>query len=78
MLPICRVRYSGFSNEPRWPSGLTASAGVLPHAPYANPSTAVVHAWRDGHWFTRQHQVQSYDAASRTFTFGLGGFQVRV
>lgn len=28
------------------PSGLTATSGVLPNAPYANGTTATVHAWR--------------------------------
>lgn len=68
------TRFDGFSAEPRWPSGLTAGKDVLPHAPYARPQGAVVHAWRNGHWFTLQHEVGGYDGDGN-LTFSGGGFQ---
>lgn len=69
------MRFGGFSAEPRWPSGMHIGPGVLPNAPYADPTTATVHAWRSGHWFTRMHTVAAFDAGSGNYTFGHGGFQ---
>lgn len=43
------VRFSGFDAEPRWPSGLTVDASILPHiASYKHVQNAIVHAWRSG------------------------------
>jgi len=39
------------------PSGLS-DLTELPHTPYRNTSTAVVHAWRPSHWFTVQYAVE--------------------
>ena len=71
------VPYPGF--EPMWPKGMSLDASSLPgaHLPYSTnlSGSAIVHAWRALHWFTRQHEVASYDAATNSFLFGRGGWQ---
>ena len=43
------VRFYGFDAEPRWPSGLTVDASVLPNLPsYKSVKGAIVHGWRSG------------------------------
>lgn len=41
----------------RHPSGLETPS--LPHAPYARPEGAVVHAWRPGHWYTWMFEINN-------------------
>eukprot|EP00040_Diaphanoeca_grandis_P037072 m.239728 g.239728 ORF g.239728 m.239728 type:complete len:857 (-) comp33750_c0_seq3:147-2717(-) len=55
------------------PSGLTYTQALLPHTPYANATSAVVHAWRPAHWFTVQFEVGK--DTNSTFDFSRGGFQ---
>ena len=57
------------------PSGLVASRAVLPHAPYANPATAIVHAFRPARWESYMFQVNGTGANASVLTFGGGGFQ---
>ena len=38
------------------PSGLSTTEN-LPHAPYKNVSTGIIHAWRPSHWFTVQYRL---------------------
>ena len=39
------------------PSGLIHDTLLLPHAPYANSTGAIIHAWRPSHWFTSMFGV---------------------
>jgi hypothetical protein len=68
---------NGLDNEPRWPKGMHVPQGMLPNTPYntAVAGSAVVHAWRADHWFTRQHLVGGYDPVAANFSFSFGGFQ---
>lgn len=78
---LCNNQTQRFGNGldlmPRWPKGMYAGQNLLPNTPYSSAivGSAVVHAWRDSHWFTRQHLVSGYNASNATFLFGLGGFQ---
>ena len=58
-----------------WPKGMQFSGS--PNMPYKSnlSGSAVVHGWRTLRWFTRQHEVASYDSATGTFLFGRGGWQ---
>ncbi|XP_065183777.1 uncharacterized protein LOC135814571 [Sycon ciliatum] len=56
-------------------SGMVVDKSVLPHMPYKDGSTAIIQAWRPGHWASWMFDVSKYDAGSGTFTFGKGGFQ---
>ena len=71
------VPYPGF--EPMWPKGMVvAGAGFAGmHVPYASnlSGSAVVHGWRTSRWFSRAHEVSSYDASAGAFLFGRGGWQ---
>ena len=69
------VPYPGF--EPMWPKGMRVGAEAGMHVPYDTniSGSAVVHAWRSLHWFSRAHEVASYDAQSSEFLFGRGGWQ---
>jgi hypothetical protein len=60
------------------PTGLVASLSTLPHAPYAQPATAIVHAFRPSRWESYMYQVNGSDSGSPglvTLSFGGGGFQ---
>ena len=59
----------------RSPSGLDFSHGQLPHAPYANPEGAIVHACNLANcWFTWAFEVEAQNGT--TLTWNKGGFQV--
>merc|ERR1719400_449226 len=55
----------------RIPSGLKYDAKILPNAPYANPTGAVIQAWRPGHWSSWMFEVDAakYDATSGEIIF---------
>ena len=55
------------------PSGLHYDGDILPNAPYANATGAVIHAWRPAHWFTVQFEVGA--ANKSALLFSRGGFQ---
>mmetsp|Transcript_4887 Transcript_4887/g.8715 ORF Transcript_4887/g.8715 Transcript_4887/m.8715 type:complete len:863 (-) Transcript_4887:94-2682(-) len=57
----------------RFPKGISTS--VLPNAPYQNPSTAVVHAWRPQHWASWMFEVSGEESNSTHLMFSKGGFQ---
>jgi len=61
----------------RVPHGMVVDAGVLPHLPYAHPETAVVSAWRPGHWASWMFSVGNVSESGGNFTFYFdkGGFQ---
>ena len=65
----------GMSGPFTVPSGMTVNKTVLPHAPYANATGAVVHAWMStGHWASWFFEVgeRHNDTA---FWWRKGGFQ---
>lgn len=56
-------------------SGMVADKSILPHQPYKDGTTAIIQAWRPGHWASWMFTVSNYDAETGNFTFGKGGFQ---
>ena len=56
-------------------SGMVADHSILPHQPYKDGTTAVIQAWRPGHWASWMFSVSHYDPEVGNFTFGKGGFQ---
>jgi hypothetical protein len=77
-----QTTFGGLNGYPQWPRGLTLPLSQLPNAPYATNLTgsAVVHAFRANHWFSRMHVVDTYDPTNVTaqqilFDYGRGGFQ---
>jgi len=58
----------------RFPLGVHVDS-KLPNAPYENLGSAVVHAWRPGHWASWQFEVDGKKSNETTFIFERGGFQ---
>jgi len=71
----------GLEYVTRVPSGLTWSAaddevlGKVELASYVENQTAVVNAFREGHWFSYSFLVDHIDQASRYLSWTTGGFQ---
>ena len=67
---------SGGSSLFEIPTGLVASRSVLPHTPYADPTTAVVHAFRPSRWESYMFSVNGTAPGNASvMQFGGGGFQ---
>jgi hypothetical protein len=65
-------------SPPQHPTGLIATQAQLPHLPYSNPTGAVVHAFRPGHWYTSAFEVgvsQEALKGSTRLNFSRGGTQ---
>ena len=58
-------------------NGFTFNTSILPNSPYNNPSDAVIHVWRPGHWATWMFTINEYNQSSteQSFIFDKGGFQ---
>eukprot|EP00696_Hemimastix_kukwesjijk_P008468 gnl/Hemi2/20698_TR6856_c0_g1_i1.p1 gnl/Hemi2/20698_TR6856_c0_g1~~gnl/Hemi2/20698_TR6856_c0_g1_i1.p1 ORF type:complete len:814 (+),score=271.94 gnl/Hemi2/20698_TR6856_c0_g1_i1:155-2596(+) len=74
------ISYWGFSNPDagsqfQVPSGLVYNASTFTTKRWANPKTAIVHAFHGGHWGGWQFEVTGRNDATNTLTFGRGGFQ---
>eukprot|EP01083_Nonionella_stella_P085976 238584_1 len=66
---------SWFCNVYSHPKGLLYNASIFPHAPYANTSSAVLHAWHGFHWSSWMFQIGDNIIDNETFVFSKGGFQ---
>jgi len=59
----------------RTPSGVTPKPGVLPNAPYDDPSDALLFVWRPYRWANWMFELGSYNATTNNISFGRGGNQ---
>eukprot|EP01084_Bolivina_argentea_P066968 122068_1 len=57
------------------PSGIKYNSTILPHTPYKDASSIVLHAWHYLHWSSWAFENNQYDPTKETFIFGRGGFQ---
>ena len=48
---------------------------MLPNAPYADATDALVNVWRPFRWANWMFELADYDKNNNNFTFGHGGFQ---
>eukprot|EP01083_Nonionella_stella_P019641 54547_1 len=71
------VPNAGFwcNGEYKVPSGLVFTKEILPNAPYANASGAIIQTWRPDHWSSWMFEIGQYNATNMTFIFSRGGFQ---
>ena len=67
----------GTTYSTKFPSGLGYDAGAFDGKSWPNyrPNTTVVNAFRSGHWFSYVWLIDSYDAAAKSMSWTVGGFQ---
>ena len=64
----------GMAGPYNYPSGLGYNQSVLPHSPYKNATTAIIHAWMsEGHWASWFFEVGGFNHTG--LNFSRGGFQ---